>query len=176
MENKINFKDLGLWVDEKVNAFTFKGKEIKVRNYLPINKKVDFISYVFNNSIDEKSNTFSPIRMNTFFEVGLIRWYTNIDFSEEELDEIEKTYDKLKSSGLIQKVRNNIDHSEYNLIFSLVTETIQDYEKFANSFIGMMQAMSQENSLMSKELDDILSKISNKEGIEELVNIKNIMG
>lgn len=176
MENKISFKDLGLVVDEKVTTLTFNGKEIKMRNYLPINEKVDFISYVFNNSIDEESNTFSPIRMNTFFEVGLIRWYTNIDFSEEELDEIEKTCDKLKSSGLVTKVRTNIDYAEYNLIYSLALETIQDYEKFANSFVGMMQAMSQENNLMSKELDDIISKISNKEGIEELVNIKNIMG
>ena len=49
-------------------------------------------------------------------------------------------------------------------------------EKYNQSFVGMIQTISNKNEGMDATITDILDKIKNKEGIETLDVIRDIMG
>lgn len=173
---KVSFAKLNLKVNEEVKHFTYEGNKIEIKQYLPQAEKANFVRYVFENSIDEKTNTFSPIRIETYFGIALVKWYSNISFTEKQLEDIVKTYDKLESSNLLHLIQAEIPEHEYDYIESMVYDTIDDYERFANSFVGMISAISSDASDLNQQINDIMNKIQNKEGLEELAAIKDIVG
>ena len=58
----------------------------------------------------------------------------------------------------------------------IVYDTIHDYETFANSFVVMISTINSDAKNLGNQVDEILSKIRNKEGLEELAAIKDIVG
>lgn len=173
---KITFTKLGLKVSDEIKTLNYEGSQIEVKQYLPQNEKIDFITFVLENSIDEKTNTFSPIRITTYFNIAIIKWYTNITFTDKQLEDVLKTYDKLESSGFLFKVKQLIPQDEYSYMDDIVYDTIHDYETFANSFVGMISTINSDAKNLGNQVDEILSKIRNKEGLEELAAIKDIVG
>lgn len=175
---KITFTKLGLKVNKDINTLTFNNNEIEVKQYLPQTEKAELISYILENSIDNITNTFSPVRLEVFFALGLVKWYTNITFTDKQFIEgAVKTYDQLQSSGLLDAIINDgFEINEYRYIERLVNETVKDYEDYANSFAGVMSAMNSDAFNMNKEIDEIMTKIRNKEGLEELAVIRDIVG
>ena len=96
--------------------------------------------------------------------------------NSKQLEDVLKTYDKLESSGFLFKVKQLIPQDEYGYMDDIVYDTIHDYETFANSFVGMISAINADANNLGAQVDDILSKIKNKEGLEELAAIKDIVG
>lgn len=173
----LNFKDIA--TKNKVESAIVdlgEGVQFEVSKYLPISHKGELITFVVNGAIDPNTGCFSPLRTEVFFTVGLVKWYTTIEFSEEELLNIGDTYDKLEVSGLVDKITDIIPEDELKFMQELVKDTTADITRYNNSFAGMMTAMSGEASSLDDQLTEILNKIKNKEGMELLSVIKEEMG
>ena len=173
---KITFTKLGLKVSDEIKVLNYEGSQVEVKQYLPQSDKIIFITFVLDNAIDEQTNTFSPIRITTYFDIAIVKWYTNITFTDKQLEDVLKTYDKLESSGFLSKVKQLIPQNEYVYMDEIVYDTIHDYETFANSFVGMISTINSDAKNLGNQVDEILSKIRNKEGLEELAAIKDIVG
>lgn len=148
---------------------------LTVREYLPIDEKAQFVQFVVNNAIDNNTGCFSPIRTEVYFGIAVCRWYAGIEF-DEALENVGVVYDKLEQNDIITKIASAIPGEEYNFINQLVMETCEDIARFNNSFVGMMQVASENTSSLNAEITDILEKIKNKEGMEQLAVIKDVVG
>lgn len=173
---KISFNKLNLKVSDEVKTFEFGDSIVEVKQYLSQDDKIDFIGFVMDNSIDNNTNTFSPVRTETFFGLAIVKWYTNITFTDKQIEDAAKTYDKLESSGFLGQVIENINQTEYDFIEKLTEDTLDDYSRYANSAAGILQVINSDASSLSKELDTVMAQIRSKQGIEELTSLKNIMG
>lgn len=174
--SKFNFKNQDNKKIIKINE-----QELEVKTYLPTQEKIDFIDYVLDNAIDKKTQTFSPIRMEVYFNMALVLFYTNIKFSDGQLENLFKTYDLCEQNGLFDEIiavltENDDRDNEYLDMMRFVTETAQDISKYSNSFAGILQNMTSDAEKLGTELNDILESVKNKEGIEQLAVIKNIVG
>lgn len=149
---------------------------IDVKQYLPIKDKTDFLTYVIDHSIDDETGTFAPIRVQVYFDLAICKWYGQITFTDKQLNEIEKTYDLLKGYGIPELIGSAIPEEELAAIADFCNNTIEDMEKYNQSFVGMIQTISNKNEGMDATITDILDKIKNKEGIETLDVIRDIMG
>lgn len=180
---KVTFTKLGLKFNQNdyikkvsINApYMTEAMEIEVKTYLPQEEKAELIGFVVNNAIDYKTNTFSPIRLETYWGIGIIKWYTNINFTEKQIEDAPKTYDKLEANNIIQQVLDWIPEDEINFTEKCLKDTIADISKYANSFLGMIQAMSADASLLDEEMNSILTRMKNKDGIEELSSIRDAL-
>lgn len=178
--SKINFNKLGLKVNEAFEIVPYtneKGEqyEIEVKQYLPQAKKADLITWILNYSIDEETNTFSPIRVETYYVLGIIKFYTNITFTDKQIEDAANTYDKLDSGVFMDVIFSAIPDKELDFLTSCIEETTKDISQYSNSAQALVKNMTQDATALDTQLNDILTKIKNKEGLEELSAIKDIV-
>ncbi len=149
---------------------------LDILTYLPQAEKANFITFVIQNSLDDRTGCFSPIRLETFFSIALARWYGQISFTEKQIVDAAKTYDILQSNNVFNLIAESIPEDEYKFMESAVNDTAQDVARYNNSAAGLLAAMNTDALSLGGELSTILENIKNKEGIEELAAIRNIMG
>lgn len=148
----------------------------EIIQYLPQNDKAEFLSFVMSNAIDDVIGCFSPLRLDTYFNLALAKWYAGITFTDKQMEDPGKLYDTLEVSGILQTIVNNIPHDEYGFISDLTDKTAMDIARYNNSAAGIIGMMSNNAGSLDEQIADIMSRVQNKEGLEELAAIKDIMG
>lgn len=148
---------------------------LDVLTYLPQAEKANFITFVIQHAMDDRG-CFSPIRLETFFSIAMAKWYGQINFTDKQIQDAPKTYDILQSNDVFNLIVNNIPEDEYRFIEDAVNDTAKDIARFNNSAAGLLAAMNTDAMSLDGELSSIFEKIKNKEGLEELAAIRDMMG
>lgn len=147
---------------------------IRVLQYLPVDGKSSLIQYVVSIAFDEMTGCFSPIRVDIAYSIGLMRAYCGIHFEEDA--NIVEAYDFLEKNGILDKVVAAIPEDERVYMEKLVNETIEDIVKYNHSFAGMVQMMKSDAEGLDASIKKILEQVRNKEGLEVLDQIRNVVG
>ena len=176
--NKVSFTKLGYKIKPEVT------REIKVNDslnvgvlqYLPIEEKGKLITFVVGHAIDDKTGCFSPLRVEVFFNLALAKWYCGITFTDKQVRDAGKVYDALESNGFFEEMRSKMNANEYQAIESLLSETLEDIARYNNSFAGMLSTMSGDAEGLDNQIKTIMEQIRNKEGLEQLSAIKDMVG
>lgn len=161
--------------NETVSVVVGNGIKLDVRTYLPIDEKAEFIQFVVNSAVDETTGTFSPLRVEVYWSLGLCRWYGGIELDITP-SELSHAYDTLDCSGVIDAIAKAIPEREFTFMNELVRDTIDDIARYNNSFAGVMQMASKNSDELIAQADEMMKKVQNKEGLEELAVIKDIVG
>ena len=122
--------------------------------------------------------TFSPIITSVFETIAYIKYFTDIEISDEVLANPGVLADMIIHSdllGIVQRTVESYDRNEWIDISLLLDETINNIERFNASFAGTMTAMSGNATELGDQLDSIMEKLKNKEGLEEIAAIKEFM-
>ena len=122
--------------------------------------------------------TFSPIITSVFETIAYIKYFTDIEISDEDLANPGELADMIIHSdllGIVQRTVESYDRNEWIDISLLLDETINNIERFNASFAGTMTAMSGNATELGDQLDSIIEKLKNKEGLEEITAIKEFM-
>ena len=98
---KVSLTKLGLKVNQDVKIVDFNEQDIEVKQYLPVNEKLELISNVINLSHDD-NNFANPVKISIFTTLEIMYAYTNINFTEKQKEDPSKLYDMLISSGLVK--------------------------------------------------------------------------
>lgn len=156
----------------KINETT----ELEVRNYLPIAEKGDLVTFVINGALDNMTGCFSPLRLEVYFGIAIVKWYAGVTFENQEVMDIGSIYDTLEANNVILSVMGAIPEEELEFVESLVKDTAEDIARYNTSFAGMLSAMSGNADSLDAQLTELLEKIKNKEGMELLSVIKDVGG
>ena len=174
----MNYKDLNIAVKPDVFPMEFKDKTFSVRSWLPTAAKIEFIQFVISHAMNPDHGTFSPAVVECFETIAYIKYFTDIEFSDEDLSNPSQLADEIIHSGLLQEIKGMVefqDSHEWNEISLLLLDTISAVERFNASFAGTMTAMSGNATELGDQLDSIMEKLKNKEGLEEIAAIKEFM-
>ena len=174
----MDYKDLNIVVEPVKGEFTFHGETISVRSWLPTATKIEFIQFVIGHAMNPDHGTFSPAVVDCFETIAYIKYFTDIEFSDEDLSNPSQLADEIIHSGLLQEIKGIVefqDSHEWNEISLLLLDTISAVERFNASFAGTMTAMSGNATELGDQLDSIMEKLKNKEGLEEIAAIKEFM-
>lgn len=155
---------------EPINI-TINNVEISVIQYLPIDEKTDLISEVLNNVID-LTGQYNPVRFKVWFEVMMIKYYTNISITDKLLENISKLYDALEQNKVISQVLAAIPEEEYTDIYSAAEDCAHNIVDYNTSLLGMVQAINTDYQLTKSDIDQTVEKIENP---ENLTLVKNIL-
>lgn len=174
---KITFSKLGLKTipDTTNDSVEINGIEIPIKGYLTQQEKADLIAFVLENAVDSRG-CFSPIRVETFWGIALVKWYGGISFTDKQIFDAGKTYDLLETNGVIDDICDAIPNDEYTFLKDMLNDTKDDITRYNNSFAGIIAAAANSAENMDNELTQILTKIKNKEGLEQLSVINDIVG
>lgn len=161
----INFKEIDF--DKSINkenkVINFNGSEIQIVNYLSANDKYDLVMVTLQKSLE--NNIYNSFKINMYFDLYIIYMYTNIVFdNEDRLDEA-ALYDTLKRSGLIDKVKAEIDSNELAELENYININKINMEEYLNSFGGFL----------TNTIDNFNDKINESLGFLKTVDLNQII-
>ena len=168
--SKVSFTKLGLKRQENIKVATFGENEIEVKQYLPINEKLELVEFVLNNSADQ-NNFANPLKVEVFTNLAILYYYTNITFTDKQKEDAPKLFDLVEENGLIETVIAVMDETEYEIITSAISETIDAYYNYTNSVYGIMNNITNDYNTLNLEATEIENKLTNPDNLTLLKEI-----
>ena len=172
--DKVKISDLNLVLNENVEKVVINnGVEVYVRQYIPVEERLEIISNVLMNCIDG-NNFVSPTKENVFFDLEMIVHCTNLDLPDDmNPNEI---YDLLESNGVFNAVYEKLPIELYESMLDDTHDTIESYFKYQNSALGILEKASTDYSDLNFDATEIKDKIANPANLELLKEVINKLG
>ena len=172
---KVSFTKLGLKKNEEVGILHINEQDIEVKQYLPINEKLELISSVINSAADE-NNFSNPIKENVFLTLEILYHYTNINFTDKQKEDPVKLYDLVVSSGLVNKVTDLIPEEELDEIINGVAQSVKAIYTYRNSALGILESISQDYSALNLDATEIQQKLADPDNMALLKQVLTKLG
>lgn len=149
---------------------------MKLRNHLTMQKKIDFVQEVVNNSLDG-SPFYNPMKMDIFFVIAVCEFYSDYEITETDLENPATLYDKLmQDKKLYPAIAGQVQDGELQYLREMAEETIESIHKYNNSLLGIMKAVSMNYKDMDNELQNITDNLSNPESLTLLKDVMTKLG
>ena len=156
---KINTNEIPVQIGEET---------IAVKQYLPIQEKLELIGKVIMQAHEQDENYSNPVKAGVYRDLEVIFAYTNISFTDKQKEDLPKLYDMLYSSGVITEVLKNIPEDEYMEIVFGVRDSIEAIYKYQNSVLGILDTIKTDYSNMKLDIDSLKKDITDPETLEFL--------
>ena len=172
---KVSFTKLGLKLNQDIKTVEFNDQIIEVKQYLPINEKLELISNVINSAHDN-NNFANPIKLNLFMVLEMLYAYTNINFTDKQKEDPAKLYDIVVSSGLVGLISREILEEEIETIATGIQESAEAIYKYRNSALGILETISTDYSNLNLDATEIQKKIGDPENMAFLKDVLTKLG
>lgn len=172
---KVSLTKLGLKVNQDIKTIEFNEQTIEVKQYLPINDKLELISNVINASHDD-NNFANPVKVSVFTALEIMYAYTNINFTDKQKEDPTKLYDMLISSGVVEAIVNMIPEAEYHEIICGVSDSINAIYTYRNSVLGILESISADYSQLSFDAEEIQKKLGDPNNMAFLKEVLTKLG
>ena len=173
--SRVPFTKLGLKKIEDTKTISINDQVIEVKQYLPINDKINIITNVIENSADD-NNFANPVKVEVFANLEIMYAYTNISFTDKQKENPTKLYDLLEENGIIAEVIAAIPENEYALLLGWIDETIEAFYTYRNSVMGIMEQISTDYSNLSLDATEIQQKLADPQNLEFLKSVMTKLG
>lgn len=160
------------WIkDGCKNGESFDELGIKVKQYLPINDKLNLVARILLSCTVEEGGIWKvdTVYKKFFYEIEMIKAYSNLDFStidkflgnddEKYSEKLAAYYDDLKQSGLVDIIIGMIDIEEVRFVDECVREQIIENNRVNNSIAGVV----------GSALNKLVEKLPDEEDMKQIV-------
>ena len=172
---KISFSKLGLKVNQDIKNIEYNGQVIEVKQYLPINEKLDLMGRVINLAADE-NNFANPVKLNVCKALEIIYAYTNINITDKQKEDTVKMYDLVTSSGLYDAIEKAIPESEIKTLTTGIAEIVSNMYQYKNSALGIMDAIANDYSNLNFDATNIQSALADPDNMSLLKSVLENLG
>ena len=169
--NKLNIKKN----DVEANIININGVDVEVKQYLPVNEKLDLISWIINQSADDMK-FYNVGKLIIFKTIGLLRYYTNINFTDKQLENAAELFDLIYTSGLSSDIIGAIPTKEIEFIDKVLMDTVESIYKYQNSVFGILDAVTTDYKNLNFDVSELQKNISNPENLTLLKDVVTKLG
>jgi hypothetical protein len=175
---KILFSDLNLHTKNEERTININGQEIKYIPYLPMIDKLAFAEEVINRTAgDEETRFYNPGKLEVYQGLAIIKYYTNLELSEDDMLNATETYDKIVSNGIITALNQDEEYFEdMSMTAYLIRQTIDNIYKYTNSALGIITAASQDLIDTTADIEKLNEDISNPNTLTVLKDVMTKLG
>ena len=171
---KIALTKLGLKPNTELKTIEWNGQNIEIKQYLPIEAKLDLISDIANKSLDENPY-YNPARIKIFIRLEIILAYANINTTDKQREDIFKLYDMF-AGELGDKILESVPVEEYNFISQTTWQIIEGIYRYKNSAMGIMESIASDYSQLDFDATEIQKKIGDPNNMELLKQVLSKLG
>lgn len=172
---KVTFNSLGLKANQEIKTIIINNKDIEIKQYLPIQNKLEIIVNVINNCQDD--NNFKNIaKVVMFTDLEIINQYTNLSFTEKQKEEPWKIYDILTSTHIIDQVKESIPKEELNMVYDFVNDATDRIYEYRNSAYGILDSLKTDYDSLEFDVEEIQKNLTNGDNVEFLKDVLTKLG
>lgn len=172
---KVSFTKLGLAPNKAIKNIVYHEQIIDVKQYLPVNDKLGLISTIINRSVDD-NNFANPVRVSVFAVIEIIKAYTNITFTEKQMEDPCKLYDLIVGNGLSTQILEAIPAEELKELLTGIDDSVNAFYNYRNSVMGVLDAVQADYSNMNLEATALQSAIADPDNLTLLKNVVTKLG
>lgn len=152
----------------------FQGEKLEIKQYLPTKDKVEMLEEYCAYFLGDK--VYNPLKEEVYKRILLIKYYTNVSFTEKQMENVELLNDKITLSGLYDVVLENLkekdDCIEIKYYMSRMSDALVRYK---TSFVGAIEMLSQQKELANMlDMEKILAEIKDPDMKAFVENFKNL--
>lgn len=173
---KINFNKLNLDKSIEVKTIDINDIAVEVKTYLPVDEKLELISHIVNKAHDEDYNFANPVKIEVYAGIGIVQYYTNISFTEKQLEKPSKIYDLLNRNKVLDKIIAVLPEEEYAELKNGIEETIKSVYQYQNSALGILDTIGQDYSDLNLEASEIQEKLADPQNMQLVKEILTKLG
>ena len=172
---KPTFAKLKLTLQEPIKKFNWGEQEIEVKQYISIQDKLNMISEVLNAASDQ-NRFYNPGKINMFFTLKTIDYYTNLSITEKQKENPIKLYDDFMSSGFYRAVFKHIPEDEIGFVYNTMMDSVEQIYKYQNSAYGILDAINNDYNNLNLDIQKLTQQIADKENVEFLSDVMSKLG
>lgn len=148
--------------------------KIEVRQYLPLQKKLEVLTNIINASTDN-NGFYNSAKIDFNQTLEIIFAYTNIKFTDKQKEDSMKLYDSFYSSGLAEEIFNLIPESELEWFNKHTRISINKIYEYRNSVYGILDALKTDYSDLNLDVEALRTALADDKNVEFLKDVMDKM-
>ena len=170
---KVNFTKLNKIKSLPVKEISIDDQKVLVEQYLPLEEKVNLITSVIEQSGNGEEGFFNIIKLDAYYIIEMLKAYTNISFTEKQLEDTTKLYDAIRLNDVWAAVEDAIPESEREYIWNNTLAMAREVTTYNNSVLGVLKAISSDREALNFDITELVDKIKDPEA---LATLKGLLG
>lgn len=176
---KQSYVKLGLKMDTSVKTITWmngeEAIEVEVKQYLPLEEKLQVIGNIVNNTIDD-NDFYNPVRLEIFTTLEIVYAYTNLNITAKMKEDPFKLYDAIVSTGFYDAILGAMCTEEFDRIDVSAHATIRNLYNYKNSAMGVLNAISSDYSNLNLDVLQLRDNLVDPANLELLKTVATKLG
>lgn len=173
---KISFTKLNKIKAMPAVAITIGEQVIEVEQYLSLEKKIDLITSVIEQSGNGEEGFFNIVKLEAYYIIEMIRAYTNISFTEKQLEDATKLYDAIRLNDVWTAVADAIPGAEREYIWNNILALAREITTYNNSVLGVLKAISNDRDGLNFDVEEIMKNLNDPEALKLLKGMVDMTG
>ena len=163
---KTPFTKLKCQVNKNAIPVQIGDETIAVKQYLPLQEKLALIERVLMQSHNENYDYANPVLMEAITDLEIVYAYTDISFTDKQKEDIPKTYDALRSSGILTTIFDNIPREETSATITGIYRTSKAIYEYRNSVKGILEHIKNNYDEFNFDTTEIVEKLGDAQNLE----------
>ena len=173
---KLSFTKLNKIKSLPVVEISIDDQKVLVEQYLPLEEKVNLIAAVIEQSGNGEEGFFNIVKLEAYYIIEMIRAYTNISFTEKQLEDTTKLYDAIRLNDVWAAVADAIPAAEREYIWNNILALAKEITTYNNSVLGVLKSLKDEEIELGTEVEEMHKKLIDPEILPLVKGLLNNLG
>ena len=151
-------------VDIKIGEET-----ISVIQYLPLEKKLTLMQNIIQQAGNNEEGFYNIVKLTVFYTIEMLRAYTNISFTEKQLEDPQKLYDIIILNKIWDTIKQSIPEDEVNYIWENTCALAREITDYNHSALGILKLAKEDYSDLELDVNDLTNTLTQSENNLNLV-------
>lgn len=167
------FNTLKLKTNTDVKEIVINDKTIAIKQYLPLDEKINLIECAIQAA--DGGTVMNELAIEAFFELYVIFKYTNIQFTEKQMENLSALYDAFESNGVIDQVITAIPRMEYTSLLEALSRMRNEYTNYRNSIRAVVEQFTLFAPNAAEDMRKTIDGI-NFDNLQQVMDLANATG
>ena len=127
---------------------------ISVKTYLPVEDKITLIQLVAQQAIED--GIFMPMKVDMYMGMYMIFFYSDLEFTDEEKENVPQLFDEILNSGLYEAIIYSIPSEECKLLYTNLDKYIEKVERHSSSNAYLINRLLEQLPTTMDEVNEVM--------------------
>ena len=142
---------------------------ISVIQYLPLEKKLTIMQNIIQQAGNNEEGFYNIVKLTVFYTIEMLRAYTNISFTEKQLEDPQKLYDIIILNKIWDTIKQSIPEDEVNYIWENTCALAREITDYNHSALGILKLAKEDYSDLELDVNDLTNTLTQSENNLNLV-------
>lgn len=144
---------------------------ISVVQYLPLEKKLTIMQNIIEQAGNNEEGFYNIVKLTVFYTIEMLRAYTNISFTEKQLEDPQKLYDIIVLNNIWETVKDSIPEKERDYIWDNTCALAREITEYNHSALGILKLISDDYENLNFDVQEITEKLSDRTNLDLVRNL-----